>query len=89
MTVRHAPEFVKKLEKLNVRIRKSFKERILIFQSNPNNSRLHNHELREPYQGLRSIDITDDYRALYSEKDEKGEVVAYFETIGTHDELYG
>lgn len=26
---------------------------------------LNNHPLREPYQDLRSIDITSDYRALY------------------------
>lgn len=89
MIVRYAPEFLKELKKLDVRIRKSVKERVLIFQDNPNDSQLHNHKLRDPYKGLRSIDITNDYRALYSEKEEGEEIVAYFETIGTHDELYG
>ena len=31
-----------------------------LFEKNPNDLELNNHPLREPYQGLRSIDITAD-----------------------------
>jgi mRNA-degrading endonuclease YafQ of YafQ-DinJ toxin-antitoxin module len=45
--------------------------------------------LKEPYEGLRSIDITNDYRAIYEEVPSGTETIAYFSLIGTHDELYG
>jgi len=80
MTVRYDPEFLKKLKKLNVRIRKSFKERIVLFAHDPQNPQLNNHSLTREYANFRSIDITNDYRALYSEKGEGDEIVAYFIT---------
>ena len=89
MTVRYDPAFLKKLKKLNVRVRKSFKQRIAIFALDPQNPQLNNHSLTKEYSNFRSINITSDYRALYSEKNEGDEVVAYFEEIGTHKELYG
>lgn len=83
------PAVYEKLKKLDVRIRKSFKERILIFSKNPHNLELNNHSLREPYLGLRSIDITSDYRAVYKEAVIGIKKVAYFVNLGTHQELYG
>lgn len=82
------PAFYNKLKKADVRIRKSVKERILIFAKNPSDLELNNHSLRKPYQGLRSIDITADYRALYKEVRIGKDTVAYFLELGTHDELY-
>lgn len=89
MTIKYDPAFLKKLKKLDVRIRKSFKERIILFASNPHHPQLNNHSLTKGFTNFRSIDITNDWRALYSEKNEGKEVVAYFEEIGTHDQLYG
>lgn len=89
MIRRYAPEFIKALKKKDVRIRKAFKEKIAIFAKDPQDLRLRNHQLKREYKGFRSIDITNDYRALYAEKDEGDEIVAYFEEIGTHKELYG
>lgn len=88
MIVRYSPVFLAKLKKANVRIRKSFKEKILIFSKNPDDPELNNHTLREPLQDLKSIDITADYRAIYKEKHEGEEDIAYFEGFGTHEELY-
>jgi addiction module RelE/StbE family toxin len=89
MIVKYSPLFLKTLKKLDVRVRKSFKGQILIFAKNPNGPELDNHPLKREYQGLRSIDITADFRAIYEEKYEGGEEVAYFVLIGTHRELYG
>lgn len=89
MRVRYDPQFLKKLKKLNVRIRKSFKERIALFVRDPQNRQLNNHSLTREYSNFRSINITNDYRALYTEKSEGDEIVAYFEEIGIHKELYG
>ena len=89
MKIVYDPAFVKTLKKINVRIRKSFKERILLFSKDPYSLQLDNHTLRKKYQGYRSIDITVDYRAIYKERQEGKEILAYFTLLGTHTELYG
>ena len=89
MKRRYDPAFIKALKKAEVRIRKSFRERIAIFAKNPLDPQLNNHKLRKPYEGLRSIDITNDYRAAYEEMTAGEDTVAYFVILGTHDELYG
>lgn len=83
------PAFLEKLKKVDVRIQKSTKERILLFSKNPHNLQLNNHPLRKEYKGYRSIDITNDWRALYTEKISGGEKIAYFSALGTHNQLYG
>ncbi len=88
MNVKLDPDLLKKLKKVNVRIRNRFKERILLFIKNHNATELNNHALHEPYAGLRSIDITNDYRAVYKEVIIGGEIVAYFSLFGTHKQLY-
>ena len=84
-----SPLFLEKLKKADVRIRKRFDEKIAIFEKNPFAPQLNNHPLKEPYEGLRSIDITNDYRAIYEEVPSGTETIAYFSLLGTHDELYG
>jgi addiction module RelE/StbE family toxin len=74
MRVRYDPDFLDKLKRVNVRIRKSFNEQIELFKQNPHNSQLHNHALKEPYEGLRSIDITNDYCAVYEGKRSRGKL---------------
>lgn len=88
MNVVYDSDFLEKLKKLGVRIRKSLREKILTFSKNPQDSQLDNHELRGEYAGHRSIDITGNYRAIYREVQIGDETVAYFVTIGTHEELY-
>ena len=77
-----------KLKKLDVRIRKSFKEKILIFSINPSDPVLNNHPLSKNYIGYKSIDITTDYRAVFKEIEQGEELIYYFITIDTHEELY-
>ena len=88
MIIKYSPTFLGSLKKADVRIRKSFKEKLLIFSKDPNDLELDNHILKKPYQGLRSIDITGDWRAIYEERSEGEEVVAYFILLGTHRKLY-
>jgi len=88
MIVKYSPSFLKTFKKVDVRIRKSFKEKILIFTKDPLDLRLDNHELKKEWQGYRSIDITSDYRAVYKETQIEDETVAYFVALGTHKELY-
>lgn len=88
MKRRYDPAFIKTLKKIDVRIHKSFKEKIVIFAKNPYDPSLNNHKLKQDYVGYRSIDITADYRAIYEEINESDEPVAYFFLIGTHEQLY-
>ena len=83
-----SPGILEKLKKVNVRIQKSFYERVTIFEKNPYEPVLNNHELHEQYEGYGSIDITNDYRAIYEEVPSGDEKIAYFSLLGTHKELY-
>lgn len=66
----------------------SVDQRIELFTKNPNDFELNNHLLHVPYQKLRSIDITVDWRALYQELTIGEDIIAYFVELGTHDQLY-
>jgi addiction module RelE/StbE family toxin len=89
MKIFYHDEFIKTLKKANVRIRKSYKNRLIIFRKNPYDPLLKNHSLRNEWYGYRSINITANWRAIYkdlSQNDE--EFVIYFVAIGTHKHLY-
>lgn len=88
MIIRYSSVFFKTLKKLGVRIRKSFKEKILLFSKNPEDLQLDNHPLKREWQGYKSIDITSDWRAIYKEIQKGEETVAYFVALGRHKELY-
>ena len=78
----------KRLKKLDVKIKKSFKERIKIFEKDPHNPQLNNHALKREYEGYRSIDITADWRAIFEVVQDGEESFAYFIALDTHEHLY-
>lgn len=88
MNVKLDPDLVKRLKKLDVKIRKSFKERIIRFSKNPQDPQLNNHRLKKEWLGHRSINVSTDWRSIYKEIQIGEEKVAYFVAIGTHKELY-
>ena len=88
MTVRLSKRFQEKLKKQNVRIRKSFKERIHLFIKNPSDPILDNHPLHREFTGYRSIDITANYRAVFEILQEAEETIYFFFLFGTHKELF-
>jgi len=88
MKIIYNPAFIQKLKKLDVRIRKSFRERIAIFQLNPSDPILDKHPLEWELTGYQSIDITANYRAVFEELQEGNEIMYFFFLIGTHEELY-
>ena len=81
--------FIELYKKADVRLRKNVDEKFRIFEKNPFDLGLNNHSLRDEWADHRSIDITNDYRAIYKEVREGEELNAYFVDLGTHDELYG
>lgn len=88
MNVQFSKEFLRTYKKVDVRIQNSIDKEINLFKKNPMDSSLNSHELQREYAGLRSIDITADYRAIYEEVTEGEETFAFFIIFGTHNELY-
>ena len=81
--------YLKQLERAPGKIRNSVVERLEIFKKDRFHPLLNNHSLTGNYKGFRSINITGDWRAIYSEtKDEKGNITVIFELLGTHSQLY-
>ena len=78
--------FEKMFQKCSPAIQRKFRERIMLFLENPFADELGNHSLHGKYDGLRSINVTDDIRAIYDSAD--GEHVR-FVAIGSHAQLHG
>ncbi len=89
IVTQYSPKFLKKLKNVDVRIKKSFKEKLKIVEKNPQDPELRNHELKREYTGLRSINVTTNYRAIYKEFQDEEDTIIYFTHLGTHKELYG
>jgi len=84
MDVKYPRHFQKQYKKAPEKIRIVTKTRIKLFISNPTDQTLNNHILTGKLKGYRSINVTGDWRALYSERtDENGAKVAYFDVLGT------
>jgi addiction module RelE/StbE family toxin len=70
-------------------IKEAFRETLALFLEDPHHPFLRNHPLKEQFAGYRSIDVTDDWRAVFKESSTGDRVVITFHLIGTHKELYG
>ncbi len=80
--------FERKLRQLPTEIIISFKETLELLLENPNHERLRRHFLKEKFSGYQSIDVTDDYRAVFREEKTENMIIIKFHTIGTHKDLY-
>lgn len=75
--------------KADKKIRNAFVSTLELFLEDPLHPILRNHALRDIYTGYRSIDITDDWRAIYKEIRIGKMIVISFSALGTHKQLYG
>ncbi|MDO8686894.1 MAG: type II toxin-antitoxin system mRNA interferase toxin, RelE/StbE family [Candidatus Berkelbacteria bacterium] len=80
--------FEKQLKKAPFGIKIAFKKRFQLFIKDPLNRQLRNHPLKGILLGDRSINITGDWRAIYSEREEGNGKIILFEMLGTHSQLY-
>lgn len=81
--------FDRQLKKAPVKIKIAFRKRLSIFIQHQHHPLLNNHALTGKLAGLRSINITGDWRAIYSSEIKKNkEYVVLFEILGTHSQLY-
>lgn len=77
--------FEKNLKNAPQKIQDAFYDRLDLFLNDQYHFLLRNHRLFGFYNGKRSINVTSDWRALYS-VDDKGDV--YFSHLGRHADLY-
>jgi addiction module RelE/StbE family toxin len=78
--------FLKSYAKLPQNIQKKFVERVQLFLDEPDHPLLRIHELKGDMTPLKSMNITGDYRALFTIDIKKQHIIFY--KIGTHSELY-
>ena len=77
--------FRKLYKKADRKVQKCCDNRMVMFENNPDNPTLNNHVLTGKLQGLRSININGDWRAIYSIA---GLEEVVFLLLGTHSQLY-
>jgi addiction module RelE/StbE family toxin len=82
----YSKKFRKQFSKLSPKVREQFKKRQRLWLQNPRHPQLHLHMLSGDYDGLYSINITGDIRALYQKIDDTYVIYGF---IGTHSQLYG
>lgn len=89
MQINFAKKFKKQYERADTKIKDAFDKRLGLFLQNPIHPQLNNHALTGKYSGKRSISVTGDWRAIFSEQsDEDGNKVTILEALGTHSQLY-
>lgn len=85
MLIDYHKSFQKSYNKLELRIKRKFNQRLELFTKDQFHSVLNNHKLHGKYEGFRSINITGDIRAIYFINKED---TVIFITIGSHNKLY-
>ena len=88
MDIKFSVEFKKQHRKIPKKIKEKLVHRLEFFLINPYNPYLNNHALTGNYRGFRSINITGDWRALYTEERKDGILFITFKFLGTHSQLY-
>jgi len=87
--INYSKSFDRELKKAPLKIKIAFRKRLKLFLQNEYNPTLNNHSLLGKLLGFRSINITGDWRAIYSKEiRRKGEKIIIFEVLGTHSQLY-
>ena len=79
-------KFKKMHAKVSEKIRIALNDRLNLFSIDRKNPLLNDHALSGKYFGYRSINITGDFRVVYTEVSEN---IFRFVAIGTHHQLYG
>ena len=87
--IKYGTRFRKQYLKSDKTIKTAFAQTIEMFLEDSNHPSLRNHQLRKKFAGYRSIDITDDWRALFKIKKGKTKTIITFHILGTHSQLYG
>jgi len=80
--------FDKHLRNASDEIKIALQDALDLFKEDSNHPALRNHPLKEKFAGFRSIDVADDWRAIFKETISGDRKVIIFHMIGTHEDLY-
>jgi len=89
LRVEFSTVFLEQREAAPAEIKRALRDALALFIDEPGHPSLRNHPLRNEYAGSHSIDITEDWRAIYRESETGTTRVVTFRFLGTHRELYG
>jgi len=64
--------FERRLQEVPDEIKAAFADALELFNEDPNHPILRNHELKEKFTGSRSINVTEDWRAVFKENTSGG-----------------
>lgn len=87
-SIEFTPFFNKQRKAAPLEIKKAFRETLILFIDDPDHSALRNHALKKKYAGYRSIDVTEDWRAIFKETRTEKRKIITFHILGTHKKLY-
>ena len=87
--IKYGTRFRKHYSKADKKIKTAFAQTLEVFLEDPNHPQLRNHALRNKYFGYRSINITEDWRAVFKIKHIGKQKIIVFHMLGTHEDLYG
>lgn len=85
MRIDYKQKFIKMYTKSPQKIQKAFDKRVKLLTNCPSNPILNKHSLKGKYSGLKSINISGDWRAIFEETAD----LAVFLLLDTHSNLYG
>ena len=89
MEIKYTKRFRGQYHKAGKQIKAAFAQTVDLFWADPQNPFLRNHALQDKFAGYRSIDVTEDWRAVFKETKSGARTVITFHLLGTHEELYG
>ena len=81
--------FDRQLSNAQEEVMEAFFDMLVLFLEYPEHPFLRNHELKERFAGLRSIDVTGDWRAVFKESRAGQIKIITFHLIGTRKDLNG
>lgn len=89
MRVDYTDLFIKQHKKAPHKIQLAWEKRFELFLKDQFNPLLKNHQLTGGYKGDKSINVTGDWRAIFTQmEDEEGNTYILFKFLGTHSQLY-
>jgi addiction module RelE/StbE family toxin len=86
--VEFSDRFERQLQDAPDEIKAVFADTLIFFALDPNHPGLRNHALTGKLAGYRSINVTEDWRAVFREEQAGERNVIKFYQIGTHKDLY-
>ena len=89
MEIRYTRKFRNHYRNADKEIRTAFAHTLELFLEQPHHPALRNHALTGIFSGYRSIDVTEDWRAVFKETARGDHLVVTFHQLGTHQTLYG